>query len=91
MVVLFKFFCILLPSLLKTNVCFYHIYLFKLREAKVEETEIIDNIESWRRLLHRAVFVTKQVNTGNSDVQTPHQRLIGIEGSLPVKDVDFGT
>ncbi|MBQ3609842.1 MAG: hypothetical protein IJA03_07370, partial [Bacteroidaceae bacterium] len=46
----FKFFCILLPSLLKTNVCFYHIYLFKLREAKVEETEIIDNIESWRRL-----------------------------------------
>ncbi|MBQ3609960.1 MAG: hypothetical protein IJA03_07975, partial [Bacteroidaceae bacterium] len=47
----FKFFCILLPSLLKTNVCFYHIYLFKLREAKVEETEIIDNIESWRRLL----------------------------------------
>ncbi|MBQ2886745.1 MAG: hypothetical protein IJE43_23765, partial [Alphaproteobacteria bacterium] len=40
----------LLPSLLKTNVCFYHIYLFKLREAKVEETEIIDNIESWRRL-----------------------------------------
>ena len=51
MIVLFKFFCILLPSLLKTNVCFYHIYLFKLREAKVEETEIIDNIESWRRLL----------------------------------------
>ena len=40
---------------------------------------------------HRSVFVTKQVNTGNTDVQALHQRFIGIEGSLSVEDVDFGT
>ena len=40
---------------------------------------------------HCSVFVTKQVNAGYTDVQTFHQRFIGIEGSLPVKDVDFGT
>ena len=79
MVVLFKFFCILLPSLLKTNVCFYHIYLFKLREAKVEETEIIDNIESWRRL-------QDDVLVGVTEILPPFGRL-----NDKYEDVQAGT
>ena len=40
---------------------------------------------------HCSVFVTKQMNAGYANVQALHQRLIGIEGSLSVENVDFGT